>query len=61
MDDKKSWVVKVKCEVTKEVICSNCTEEQAHEDPFSYAEDEREIDQTDYEVVSVEPNEGGLR
>lgn len=54
---KGSWIVTVDCKVIKEVICSDCTEEQARTDPFLYAEDERETAQTDWNVTAVHPNE----
>jgi hypothetical protein len=45
----------MECKVTKEVYCVNCTEEQAKSDPFEHAVDEIEIDQIDYDVLSVKP------
>ena len=54
---KGSWIVRMKCEVTKEVICEDCTEEQARANPFEYSSQETELDQIDYDVRSVEPNE----
>ncbi len=54
---KRSWVVEVKCIITKELCLDNCTKEQAFESPYDYCVQEREIDQVDYEVISVEPNE----
>lgn len=52
-----SWIVRMKCEVTKEVTCDNCTEEEARNDPWEHATDEHEIDQVDWEVESVKSNE----
>lgn len=57
MSKTKSWIVTMECVVSKEVICDNCTEEQARKDPFEYASDERETGQVDWKVESVEPNE----
>lgn len=51
------WIVRCKCEVIKEVYVSNCTEEEAHTDPFKYSTDEAEVDLLDWEVKSVEPND----
>jgi len=54
--EKGSWIVRLKCEVTKEVVCDDCTEEEAESDPFEHAVEETEIDQIDYQVVDVKPN-----
>jgi predicted Fe-S protein YdhL (DUF1289 family) len=54
---KANWTVKVKCEVYKEVYCNNCTREQAETYPWDYAEDERETEMVDWEVLKVELNE----
>ena len=54
---KQSWVVKMRCTVTKEVVTSECTKAEAQDDPWEHAEDEREIDQEDWEVLSVVPND----
>jgi len=54
--EKKNWIVKTKCVVNKEVYCENCTEEEARNNPYAYSTDEREVDQIDYEVRSVEEN-----
>ena len=56
-DKKGSYIVTIECVVRKEVICENCTAEQARADPWDFAEDEHEIDQMDWNVLSVEPNE----
>lgn len=52
-----SWVVIAKCVITREIVCDDCTQQEAENDPFSFASDERELDQEDWEVMSVEPNE----
>lgn len=57
MAKTRSWVVKVRCAVDKEIVCDNCTQEQAAAEPFAHAIDEREIGQRDWETVSVVPNE----
>jgi len=46
----------MKCEVTKDVYCENCTEEEARNNPFEHSTEEVEVDQCDYEVRSVEEN-----
>lgn len=53
----KSWIVRLKCTVYKDVVCENCTEDQAEEHPYEFATDETETDQIDWEVLSVEPNQ----
>ncbi len=45
------------CQVVKEVYCSDCTEEEARINPWDHADSEREIEQTDFDVTKVEPNE----
>lgn len=54
---KQSWIVRLKCVVIKEVVTTDCTEEQAYEEPFSHAISEQEIEMRDWEVEKVEPNE----
>lgn len=53
---KGSWVVTMTCEVEKQVICNNCTKEQAENAPFEHAIEEKELYQRDYSVTSVEEN-----
>lgn len=43
----------MKCVVFKDVYCVDCTEEEARENPWDYAEDEREVDQVDWDVRDV--------
>lgn len=50
---KKSWTVRLRCVVMKEVTCEDCTEQQARMDPFSHATDEIETEQVDWDVRSV--------
>jgi hypothetical protein len=54
--DKGSWIVTMRCTVTKEVVCENCTEEEARDNPFEHAVSEEEMGQEDWEVTHVEPN-----
>ncbi len=53
---RASWVVRMKCVVIKEVICDDCTEEQARTRPFDFASDEQEIGQDDWEVTAITEN-----
>lgn len=53
---KSSWIVKMECTVIKEVICDDCTREDAENNPWDYAIDETEIEQTGYDVLSVKEN-----
>lgn len=57
MSKKRTWIIRMKCTVTKEVITDKCTREEAEQDPWDHAEDEREIDQEDWEIKSLEPND----
>jgi hypothetical protein len=54
---KQSWIVRMRATIEKEVITSDCTEDQARNDPFMYAQSETELSQDDYKVLSVEPND----
>jgi hypothetical protein len=53
---KGSWIVTVRCAVIKEVVVENCTAEEAREHPFLYSVSQRELEQSDCCVDSVEPN-----
>ena len=33
-EKKSSWVVRMRCVVTKEVVCDDCTEEEAKKNPW---------------------------
>lgn len=55
-NETRSWIVTMKCEVTKEVIVEDCTEREARENPFDHAVEENEIEQYDWRVLRVEPN-----
>jgi hypothetical protein len=56
MEKKKDWVVTMECVVTKELYLSGCTEEEAENDPWLYATDEKEVEMNDWQVVSIEKN-----
>jgi hypothetical protein len=53
---KQNWIVRMKCIVLKDVYVENCTEDQARSSPFEFASEEQEVDMSDWEVKSVEPN-----
>lgn len=53
---KGSWVVRMRCVVTKEYVFSDCTKEEANEPVWDKVVDEVEIDQIECKVLSVEPN-----
>ncbi len=54
---KRNWIVEVECKVRKSLELEHCTEQEARTSPWDYSVDEREIDQMDWEVTKVEPNE----
>lgn len=56
---RRSFIVRVIATVTKDIVCEGegLTEERARLAPFEYAESETEVEQTDFEVRSVKPNE----
>jgi hypothetical protein len=54
---KGNWIVKMKCEVYKDVFCDNCTEDDARYNPWEFATSEIETDQIDWHVERVEHNE----
>ena len=55
---KGSWIVRMKCVVLKDVYVADCTEDEARNNPFDQdVEDEIEVEQTDWDVQSVEPND----
>ena len=53
---KQSWVFKVECLVTKSVVLENCTEEEARNNPWSFAVEETETGMIDWEFINLEPN-----
>jgi hypothetical protein len=55
-EEKKSWIVKARCTVEKEIITKECTKEEAEKDPFSFVEDEQDSYIEEMEVLSVEEN-----
>lgn len=57
MKNNKSWVIKVRCVVTKDVVCDGCSREQALAHPFRYAVDEQETELEDWTVLQISENE----
>jgi len=55
--NKRSWIVTVRCVVTKELVCDKCTEREAEQAPWNYSIGERELNLDDWEVLSVTENE----
>ncbi len=51
---KGNFTVRITATVTKELYCIDCTEEEARSDPWNHCESERELSQSDYEVLEVE-------
>jgi len=52
---KRTYEVAVECIVRKLVLCEgeNLTVEEVANNPWEYAENEREMDQIDWEVIQV--------
>lgn len=55
-EEPRSWVVRIVATVIKDIICDDCTKEEAERNPFAYATDEMDIDTPDWEVRSVQEN-----
>jgi len=56
-DEKRSWIVRMRCTIIKDVIVNDCTREEAENQTWGHAVDEEEIDQLDAEVIEVTPND----
>jgi hypothetical protein len=52
-----NFTVRMRCVVEKEVECHECTEEEARQIPWDFAQDEREVQQMDWEVLDVRSSE----
>lgn len=52
-EPKSNWLVRVEKTVIVDVLCVNCTREEARENPFAFAIDEQDCELTDWEVLSV--------
>jgi hypothetical protein len=57
MAKKGNWIVMMERVVRTEVICDDCTEEEVNANPWDHATSETDLDQIDWEVISVGPNE----
>lgn len=51
-----NWIVRMRCVVIKEVCVDGCSESEAEHNPWNYAHEEIEVDQVDWEVLSVKEN-----
>lgn len=55
-EEPRSWTVRIVATVIKEVMCEDCTKEEAERNPFAHAMDEMDIDMPDWEVRYVKEN-----
>ena len=53
---KQSWVIELECRVTKSVVLESCTEDEARNNPWSFAVQETETGMIDWEFINLEPN-----
>jgi len=56
MKKKQSWIVTVRCIIIKEIETDNCTAEEARKNPFDHSVNETELEQQDWYVDNIEPN-----
>ena len=56
-ESKGSWIVTLRAVVTYSVVCDDCTEDDARNEPFSHAVEEHVEDLRDWEVERVEAND----
>lgn len=54
---KGDWIVRMRRTVITDVIVNNCTKAEATADPFGHSDNETEVDQEDFEVLEVSPND----
>jgi len=54
--NKKSWIVKVRRVTITEIVNDNCTEEEVRQNPWFNRVEERDLGNTDWDVISVEEN-----
>lgn len=54
---RRSWIVRIRCTVIKEIVTDDCTEDEAHADPFAHSVEENHLEHEDWDVLSVKPNE----
>lgn len=53
-ENKRNWLVRIRCTVIKIVAVKNCTKVQARLNPWEFAQDADEIEQHEWKVESVE-------
>ena len=54
---RSSWIVRLRCVVIRDVVCEDCTKEEALDDPLASVNDDAdEIELVDWEVLSVDEN-----
>ena len=49
----KDYEVRMRCVITKLVFCEASSEEEVRASPWEYANDEQELEQIDWEIISV--------
>jgi hypothetical protein len=52
----RSFVLTVRCVVERQIVCEDCTEAEARDDPWSHATDERDMSMPDWKVMDIRPN-----
>lgn len=55
--EPRGWIVRMKVTKYVDVVCDDCTEEQARAEPFEHAVEEMDQETLDWEVQSVRPND----
>lgn len=53
---KGSWIVTLEVTVRREIICDDCTEDEARALPYEFAVDEQDKEQIDWKFIRIEPN-----
>lgn len=53
---KKSWIVRLRCVTIKDVVTTECTAAEARNNPYEHCAQESEVDQPDWEIISMEEN-----
>lgn len=53
---KGSWIVRVKVVSIRELVCDDCTEEQARDNPYDHAVSDDEVHQEDWQIQDIKPN-----
>ncbi len=55
-NEKKYWIVTMRCIVTKSVEVSDCTFAEAQNNPWDHADNEMEVEQIDWKILKIEEN-----